>query len=436
METTKIKVAWICVFSNEFIRKRLKFRFYSRHYISSKIKKESPFKDIAQWITNGINEIENIENIELHVISFHSLLIKKRNTFTHNNITYHILRSEDDYIFNKFKNKISKKQFCSYDKNSLLISNILKEINPQIIHLIGAENPMYSSSVIKMRKEKPILLSLQTLMSDPNFFTNYPISLDSYKYRSNIEKKVIERADYIGTPLKKNGKIISQISNKQHTFINITLPLAEPICISNNKKTYDFVYFAKEIEKAADWAIEAFHLAFKQNNQLTLLIIGGYSDEFKRLLDTRIEGYGMKSNITFTGTLPTHNDVINKIKEAQIALLPLKIDFISGTIREAISLGLPVITTKTLGTPTLNEKRESVLISEPADYQDMAQKMLYLINNKDYANTIRNNALKTINETYNNTKAIKDWIKAYKTIIANYHKNVPLPEKLLLNFNN
>ena len=64
------------------------------------------------------------------------------------------------------------------------------------------------------------------------------------------------------------------------------------------------------------------------------------------------------------------------------------------------------------------------------------QKMLYLINNKDYANTIRNNALKTINETYNNTKAIKDWIKAYKTIIANYHKNVPLPEKLLLNFNN
>ena len=148
------------------------------------------------------------------------------------------------------------------------------------------------------------------------------------------------------------------------------------------------------------------------------------------------EGYGMKSNITFTGTLPTHNDVINKIKEAQIALLPLKIDFISGTIREAISLGLPVITTKTLGTPTLNEKRESVLISEPADYQDMAQKMLYLINNKDYANTIRNNALKTINETYNNTKAIKDWIKAYKNIIANYHKNVPLPEKLLLNFNN
>ena len=93
-------------------------------------------------------------------------------------------------------------------------------------------------------------------------------------------------------------------------------------------------------------------------------------------------------NVTFTGELPTHEDVLENVATARVALLPIKIDFIPGTIREASALGLPIVTSITDGTPLLNEKRNCVLLSEGGDHVSMAENMINLLDNPDLADEL------------------------------------------------
>ena len=99
----KIKVAWICHFSNEEIRKRLHFR----KDIVGLIKKR-PMIDFAQWNTYAINEFKNFNDVELHVISPHIQISSKIQEFVKDGIRYHFFRSEDDNFFFRLKRKIFK----------------------------------------------------------------------------------------------------------------------------------------------------------------------------------------------------------------------------------------------------------------------------------------------------------------------------------------
>ena len=150
--------------------------------------------------------------------------------------------------------------------------------------------------------------------------------------------------------------------------------------------------------------------------ELKLKIVGNYTEEYKAILDKRINELGIYDSVVFTGKLPTHSDVIEEVRHSRFALLPLKIDFISGTIREAMSIGIPVVTTITAGTPSLNEKRESVLLSKPEDFVGMADNILRLKNDDSLAKKLSNNGVETIMEKYNNIETIRAWVDCYKSL--------------------
>jgi len=429
----KLKVVWITYFSNETIRKHLHFDKKSllgiyRTYFRKKQWYEG---DFAQWNTNAIKEFENFNNIELHIIvPFYNLKYNNEN-FTYNNVHYHFFKPYDDKLIYSLKKKFFKKRERKYS-NAQSALKIIENIDPEIIHLIGAENPFYSSIILELDNKRPILVSLQTLMCNKDFFRNYPINKQSYIYRSQIEKQVIQKADYIGTIVPKYQDIIWNEIKYNAKILNITLALAENIEKEVQfEKKYDFVYFALNINKACDYALKSFIIAHKTNPNITLNIVGSYDEEYKAYLDKLIDEANIHNSVSFTGKLPTHNDVIKQIRCSRFALLPLKIDIVSGTIREAIACGLPVITTITPGTPLLNEKRESVLLSPQEDFTLMAQNMLKLISNNELANTLKKNAIETLNEQYNNKDAMLRWVETYYAIHKFRKDGISIPEHLL-----
>ena len=94
--------------------------------------------------------------------------------------------------------------------------------------------------------------------------------------------------------------------------------------------------------------------------------------------------------------------------------------------------GLPVITTITAGTPLLNKKRESLLISEIGDNTAMAENMLRLIEDFGLAERLRTNASITVEEFYgNNTLRARDWVAAYYACIDNFKNGMPFPDNIL-----
>ena len=418
----KIRVLWICHFSTEEIRNCIEF---TSRYSSCKI------PDFGIWNVNAIKQFEKCEDIELYVVFPHLGMKNRYQEFSLNGIHYICFKSEDDHLFARIIRKIFKYQFTSFRKNRKFISSIINRVKPDIVHIIGAENPYYSLGALEVPDSIPCVVSLQTLMVAPDFLTNYPISQKLYEYRVKVEKMVINKATYIATSIDSFRKGIIELIKKDAVFLNMDLAMGKDIDASETEKEYDFVYFAKNINKACDYAIEAFAIALSVHPGLTLNISGDYDYEYKSVLDNRIKELDISDNVFFTGPKDTHGEVISQIKKSKFALLPLKVDFISTTILEAMACGLPVITTITPGTPSLNLKRESVLLSEKGDFEAMADNMLKVVNNNMYANELRRNSFETINESYSNKAITSRWKQAYHAIVENIHNGTPIPREII-----
>lgn len=424
MGNKKIKIAWVCHLSNEEVRERLKFMPCAGQRAT---------KDYSQWNTNAINEFRKFDDIELHIISPHAGINSNVQEFSKDGIYYHFFRSEDDRFMFRLKRKFLKGKYLTpkYNNNTSTILSIIDKTKPDIIHLIGAENPYYSIAALSMSKDIPLIVTLQTLMIDPDFFKNYPITKQMYNYRCGIERAVIQRADYVTCRAKRFKDVLKEQFNPPLKILNMALIVGEKVNTTECEKEYDFVYFAANISKAADWAIEAFALAHKKHPEITLNIVGGYAAQTKQELDRRLAELGILDNVSFTGSLPSHDDVINQVRKSRFAILPLKIDLISGTIREAMANGLPVVTTITPATPKLNENRKSVLLSKKEDFNNMASNMLDLLDNEDLYNTLQANGYATVRERYDNGVEANLWREAYYAILENKKKGTPIPDKLM-----
>ena len=93
---------------------------------------------------------------------------------------------------------------------------------------------------------------------------------------------------------------------------------------------------------------------------------------------------------------------------------------------------LPVGQTQTSGTPSLNEKRETVLISDIGDSEALAQNILRLYEDEALQEQLRENGriyMKEREET--NAHNIEVMVAQYKAVIDHYHNGTPIPKELL-----
>lgn len=416
----KIKVAYICHYSSPDLRTKLPLRLsLSDKFVLAASRKPitTNVDQFAIWNENAINEMKShCEQVEFHVIAPYPYLKKHLVEWSEDGISYHIFKDRS-YLNSFFQRNVFKAIKLKHKKNRTAIKEILQSINPDVVHLVGAENPYYSLCALDISKNIPLIVQLQTLMIEPDFETKYPISHQQYVYRSNIERAVLERADFIGTKVKHFIEVVRDIKNNAK-FMDITLAVAEPIIKEEDEKPQVVIYYAKDISKAADWAIEAFAFVHKNHPEVTLKIVGGYTPLYKQQLDERINQLGIMESVRFTGMLPTHEDVINEVRKSRYALLPIKADYVAGTIREAMSAGVPVVTNITPGTPALNKNRKSVLLSEAGDFESMADNICRLIEDDNLYTEIKENASVTISERPTNCEVVNHWAECYQNIVS------------------
>ena len=419
MENRKIRVAWICSFSNEKMRARLPFDSggcFKALYklLGVTFGRET---DSAIWNTNAIEEMEKIDDVELHVICPVRGLAKKEVSYEENGIHYYFFREQNSNIVRFLWHQFFSKYTSRYKKNRRVISRYIIEIQPDIVHVMGAENPYYSLSLLNVPSNIPTIIQLQALLTRLGNVTKVKEEKKSFYYKGLIEREIIKKAYYIGTVSSVFRQYITEEIKPDARFLDLTLAMAQKINIEQLDKQYDFVYFSANISKAGEEALESFILAHKKNPNITLDIVGGYDEAFRARLDARIKECGLDNCVTFEGRLPSHDDVIRQIRKARFALLPLKMDFVPNTLHEAMANGLPVVTTITDGTPSLNEKKKCVLLSEQNDFQAMADNMMALLDNESLSNELRQNAAAYENERSNNRVIISKWVEAYKNIV-------------------
>lgn len=430
----KMKVVWICHFSNQKIRDILPLSSMKTSNLIRGVlgKKKFFYSDFAPWITNQIAEFKKFKNVELHLIVPHVGLKPFNFEFELDGIYYHFFKPELPLHLDILLNKLGFHKKRKFRLNRLWVRNFIIKIQPDIINLIGTENPYYSITVLDI-KNVPIYVSAQTVYTNPDR-KKYSDSCIDLNWE--VELKIHKKEKYFGCSGRMHRDLIIN-NNADANIFKYFFPVQKPPQVKSVSKDYDFVYFAQHVsaKKGIVDAIDALYIVSKEKQDITLNIVGNCTLNYKIFLEKKIELLGLKDNIHFTGFFPVHVDMYQHLKKSKFALLPIKMDVISSTIIEAALLHLPIVTYKTSGTPYLNREDECLLISEIGDVAGLALNMIKLLNDKVYAKKLADNAMEYVTRVWDNKRSSEKLLSDYKAVIDHYHNNKTIPKELLFDLN-
>jgi glycosyltransferase involved in cell wall biosynthesis len=218
--------------------------------------------------------------------------------------------------------------------------------------------------------------------------------------------------------------------------LNYSWPNARFPDMPEQEKKYDFVNFAfsMDLRKGDEDSIRALAIVKKTYPNVTLNIAGGFSPDRKRYLEGVIDALGLKENVSFTPFFEKHEDMIKHIMQSRFAVLPIKLDLVSTTVKEAMFYKLAVVTNSTKGTPNLNREKQCVLLAEIDNIDSLADKMLELMQDSGLAELLVANSYDyQLRQQEKNAKKIDRFINILKAVYHNKYDQMPIPQELLLN---
>jgi ABC-type multidrug transport system fused ATPase/permease subunit/glycosyltransferase involved in cell wall biosynthesis len=134
-------------------------------------------------------------------------------------------------------------------------------------------------------------------------------------------------------------------------------------------------------------------------------VIAGESDEQEAELRDRIARHRLEAHIHLAGPC-TQAQLLREYRQATVFCLPCRVlkngdrDGIPNVLMEAMSCGLPVVTTDVSGIPELIRNGVNGLLVPPDDPEAMAQALQHLVRDPFLAESLGNEAIRTIRENF------------------------------------
>ena len=422
-------------FTNSTLRSHLQFSDYG--YVKKKIIKKlgfsaqtEKFKDVAPWIGQLIEELEKLSDVEIFSVSPHIKLKKKMQSFQYGKTTYYFFSSDYSSGLRLVKNY---KMWKSLQNCSSLVSRIADEINPDVIIAYGTENPVVSVSQLYLRKKYPVLCVLQTIYNNPER-TKYGTP---NKLIQDLEYDIVNQIKYFGTEDDVYYELLKGM-NPNVIAMAYPYPRTSLPAVERPEKKFDFVNYAFNMDyrKGDEDSVRALAIVKEKYPQVTLNIAGGMSPARKAYIENIITALGLTDNIAFTPMFERKEDMYCHILQARYALLPIKLDLVSTTIRESMYYKLPIVTYITPGTPALNKEKQCVLLADKGDIKSLAERMIEIMSDDELAARLTTNANEYMVKQMDNRDKIERIMKVLEAIIENYHHGTPVPEHLLYSINN
>lgn len=432
-QVNKIRVAMICHFSTPEVRVHLPLDERKSYTVLRRLlgmpTKGVGYGDIAPWDKSTISFFKERDDIELHVISAHSGLKQRVVSFEDQGVSYSFVRCDGATMLKRVvPNDTLWRKLNPMVK---VVHGLLSHIKPDIVLLVGLENAYYSSTVLGI-KEYPVFALCQTVYNNPE--RSMYSSVDSKNATTELE--ILKEHCYFGVYCKKHYDLVRGLAPGKFIF-RYGFPsagkLLNPVVC---KKQYDFVNFAlgMSANKGFTDSIEAIALVKRKYPQVTLNLVGGGSAEQKSVLLKLAETLDVLDNVVFTPFFEKQSDLFLHIQKSRFAVLPCKMDNISGTMVQAMQLGLPIVVYETTGTPAFNRNKQCALIAKHSNVEELAAKMQMLMDDSELARVLSINA-----REYQERKAELDkqngirLIENFRAIIAHFRNSRPIPQEQLFN---
>lgn len=396
-----MKIVWICHFTNDRIQQRLG--------IAKKI------NEFAPWITLGLNEASKCDDIELHVIAPHRWL-KRGRSFTLNGINYHFFNPGIPLYGRHWPEQFRFDIFTRFYFNRKFISRLVDKIKPDVIHLHGAENDYYSSSIIDLVQRYPVLLTIQGFLQKTEGKVRFAL-----KKRIEYENRIISMVKHFGV---RTNAMVNKIQNLNpkavihwHEYF-VNAPDEKVLVAENIEKKFDLIFFSRVTkEKGIEDFIEIVSRLVKKDQSLSAVVIGLYTEVYYEKLKNLADSLGCLKNIKFMGFLKTQDDVFNVLNQSKVYLLPTYNDTLPSTIMECMFRKIPVVSYITGGIPEINKEGENIILVNQGDVDAMTSEVVRLLENDTERKLLAQRAFEHAQKKWNNKLILENIIEIYKKII-------------------
>ncbi|MCS7231648.1 MAG: glycosyltransferase family 4 protein [Elusimicrobiota bacterium] len=218
--------------------------------------------------------------------------------------------------------------------------------------------------------------------------------------------KVIVTSKFVLEYLK--GKI----SEEKLCFIpnGVDLSIFRPIFVWKNRKE-KVVYSIGRLSRQKNYHLLIEAIAKLKNVSLTIIGNGPLRSE--------LEDFANKKNIKIRFIEKVENEKLSEIlKDADVFVLSSLFEGHPKALTEAMACGIPCVGVNVEGIRDIIINGENGLLSEPNE-KDLAEKIKLLLENKELAEKLGNNARKYVEENYNLEKLIDKEIKIILSVVKN-----------------
>ena len=268
------------------------------------------------------------------------------------------------------------------------------------------EHPIDASILLKKLTKKPLLLTVHS--------TSFDKSKSVKIRRFTIEKKGMKNADKIIAV----SNFTKQIMVKRYK-IDPEKILVIPNAVNQRKLPpkkkegkirYVLCLGRLTYQKGLPYLLEAAAKVVKKDNNVRFLLVGEGHERYVRKLRYQVRKLRLERYVRLLGYVKDRDYCYRK---AHIFVMPSVSEPFGITPLEAISNGTPAIISRQSG---VSELLKSCLKIDYWDTNDLAKKILFLVNNKKAYERLRKQGLKEIKKfTWQDTA--KRTLKVYKDIL-------------------
>lgn len=387
--------------------------FYLQHYLSPSM--TFIYRQL-KGVSKEFNPIVLVSNVKenIHLFPFDGIFFKGRRK-------YHS-------FYNRLKRKITKSEFHYLNIDPKLNKSQVKFFNSIInynkVKLIHAHFGPSGIEVLPIAKSLNIPLVVT--------FHGYDASalLNSKNYLENL-KKLIRYAHIVSvSELIKNRLIDLGVTDDKITIIRCGIPVEDfrfkerpPISkkLNNNSKII-FLQVSNFVEKKGHfYTIKAFDKLLEKYTNLELWLAG--SGEKENNIRQLVNNLGIQNKVIFFGKV-SQPEVISLMDKADVFLHHSikgkdgNEEGIPTVLMEAMSSGLPVVSTYHAGIPELIEHNKTGFLVEEKNIEEYVNVIEQILNAQDLANIINNARTKIIN-CYDHKTQSNKLIDLYTYLINN-----------------
>ena len=299
--------------------------------------------------------------------------------------------------------KVAKSSLKEYLYSPWRIRKQIKRLQPNVVVSWRANSGCFCTIACVGLKVKHIFSE----RTDPYMETSFALK---------VATKICDYADYGVFQTEGAQHYYKRLSQGRSTIIPNPIFLNKDIeLVPYNERRNEIAFVGRCFlkQKRQDIMLKAFKIVLESHPEMRLVFYGGDFDieKIKQMaIDMGLQGY-----VTFAGSV---DDVLNKIKHARVLALSSDYEGIPNVLLEAMSVGVPVVSTDTSpgGVRVIVEYGVNGFIVPRGDYHKLAENIVKVLNDKNIAEQFIQNGLENV-KRFNPEVIFEKWNNFMKTTV-------------------